>query len=689
MDYLGWNNLIAGHFFNEEKSGREVLLYVNEQLLETLGSEQSASKDDFINAIKIGPSWVTRQGFCQKALQAFTNWRSKQLEYPPYISYLAFFVLAAGTAADFAPHAYYPRLWTLLGEAADKGTPPSFDDMILLWEDLEKWSREDKHETLGRFVSRIRGGWWKVGLPLSQTIISEEDRKNLPRLFDEANLDPTDAPSPEIMARLLSTYGSRIFERKTLRLLQSTEAELSILKHALIELILDELENWDGAVYEAREEEAGRPARHRMQAVGMRICMRHDAVAHSTECYLRFKAGRPFPEEGLQFERKSDSRIYSCMETYQGWSTPLKYNENDSARRLDAAIVDWVRGENFVDKENEWRARLRGTTTRLFRLNLDSLPDWIECQRLERGIEFYVASLGPETETIRNWGAKSCERFNEPGVSGLPNGWALFYGKNARESCDGIDVLSISSQIRMLLRGGMRAGRGNVFFNFAPPKIIIENGAGAERVTINKKLMIQKDPLEPVWTIREAFLKGEAASLGEPLRIEVQSDKLWLSKIIRIVTFGLPASCNETPFRNILGRFCDQVGSSCVRGVNTNSIPSDVSFPQFPPFHLSNRILFIGRRPGEIADWPKEAFPEDWKPVWALAFKKRDLWTAHFCGAAEDARIDSEPGKPVGNRKRLKIWRQALWINRKITAAPELRQLKRVWMKYVEAASNV
>ena len=48
MDYLTWNNLIAKHFFNEEKAGREVLLYVNERLLEMLGSEQNVGKDDFI-----------------------------------------------------------------------------------------------------------------------------------------------------------------------------------------------------------------------------------------------------------------------------------------------------------------------------------------------------------------------------------------------------------------------------------------------------------------------------------------------------------------------------------------------------------------------------------------------------------------------------------------------------------------
>lgn len=196
MDYLKWNNLIAKHFFNESNSGREVLLYVNEELIKELGVRFSADVNDFIESVKNGPDWVTRLGFCQRALQVFEGWRKKKIEYPPYISYLAFFVLAAGTESDFATHAYYPRVWKLLGEPEDSGTLPSFDKMIKLWDDLEKWSREDKHEELGRFVARIRGELWKVGLPLSQTLISEDERKHLTNLFDRAGLDPTDTPSP-------------------------------------------------------------------------------------------------------------------------------------------------------------------------------------------------------------------------------------------------------------------------------------------------------------------------------------------------------------------------------------------------------------------------------------------------------------------------------------------------------------
>lgn len=143
-------------------AGREVLLYTNREIIVSVG-EGLGDVSDFINVVKAGPSWATRSGLCQKALQAFEDWRNRGFKYPPYIAFLVLFVLAEDAEGDFAAHAYYPRLNRLLGEDPNAGRPPSFDRTITLWDDLEKWSREDKHEELGRFTARIRGGWIYVG----------------------------------------------------------------------------------------------------------------------------------------------------------------------------------------------------------------------------------------------------------------------------------------------------------------------------------------------------------------------------------------------------------------------------------------------------------------------------------------------------------------------------------------------
>ncbi|GAI42171.1 unnamed protein product, partial [marine sediment metagenome] len=227
-----------------------MLLYVNSEVIETLGEPYGAGVDDFIESVKKGPGWATKSRLCQRALQAYDHWRDRNLEYPPYVGYLVFFVLAAVTETDYASYSYYPGLRKLLGEPQDVGMPFRFDTMAYLWNDLEKWSREDKHEELGRFVAKIRGGWIHVGLPLSQTVLSENERKHLPNIFDNAGLDPTDPPSPEIVPKILSYYGQSILENRTKNLLESTQAEDDVLKRVLVELALDELEEWDGTVLE-------------------------------------------------------------------------------------------------------------------------------------------------------------------------------------------------------------------------------------------------------------------------------------------------------------------------------------------------------------------------------------------------------------------------------------------------------
>ncbi|GAG61839.1 unnamed protein product, partial [marine sediment metagenome] len=108
MEYLDWNKKIAEYFFNENKAGKEVLLYVNDEVINSLGEPFGVGVDDFIKSVKNGIGQTIRSRFCRKVLQVYKGWRSKGLEYPPYIGYLAFFVLAAVTETDYAPHSYYP-----------------------------------------------------------------------------------------------------------------------------------------------------------------------------------------------------------------------------------------------------------------------------------------------------------------------------------------------------------------------------------------------------------------------------------------------------------------------------------------------------------------------------------------------------------------------------------------------------
>lgn len=684
MSYLEWNNRLAKYFFNEEMAGREVLLFVDRKLINTIG-EGLGDVDDFKRYVIIGPPWSTRESICQKALQAYEDWRKRDIDYPPYIAFLTLFVLAGDVEGEFYSTAYYPRLRMLLGETNGTGPPPSFYEMRELWEDLEKWRREDKNEELGRFTFRIRGGYVHVGLPLSQTLLSHKERKTLQIIFNQAELDPTDIPAVDTIKRVLLQYGRQghLLEKRTLRLLEANDNEGRALKDALLEFVLDELAEWDGTVPEIQHEgeELSKEAK-----TGLRICLNIDDVSKKVKAYLRFKTNKSIPDTGLNFQGPDYSGILTCFETNANWSSTLK--DQTTSQQLDASSIDWLKGFHMKDPENNWHTKLKGASVRLFISGKrEVLPDWIESHHLERKCEFMIAAHSSMIETVRNWGLQCCENFQDKFYNGLPAGWALFYGKNAMKSCDGVDVLILSDLLRMRLQGGIKTGRGNTYLKFGLPSVVLENMSGNEKISINGRQIKQADESIPQWDIWGEF------PLDTPLKIKIFNDssELVQTRIIKIEDPQIPSVFDEVPRRGRDGGIIEP-GSvdNCVTGAIVTEINKTgcETFSIPFPTHLSSRIIFIGSRPGEITDWPEEDVPNEWHPVWAIARIGTKNWMVHFCGTSEYLDDRHIPGNPISDKRAIKRWKEAIWFNRKINQPPSLPKLLKIWKKYLGAAQN-
>ncbi len=677
--YLEWNDLLAKHYFNPSMAGREVLLYVNAGIIDKLGEPYNAGESDFIEAIKMGSPYAITGDLCNNAFRAFNKWRTRELEYPPYINYLVFFVLAGVTETGRAPHSYYPGIWKLLGEDLDKGTPRHFGRMISLWDDLEKWSREDKHEELGRFVARIRGGWINVGLPRSQTILSENERKNLTAFFSDTGLDPTDPPAHEYLQNLLSYYSLTYLENRTRKLLESKITDDSVLKKALLELVTEELEGWDGTVQEVN---TGKTVVRKYTQMRLRLCIKLDSLASKAVISVRFKTGAMFPEDSVQFTREGDGRLWQCIESQLGWSTYLKDISKDPPERLDGASLDWEKGDRLVDESLKWHVTLRSAEVRLFRLRIDGLPEWIETQRLERGAEFLIAFKRSLQDKIVDWG-KSCGWFEQKVVTGLPEGWLLYYGKEATQSCPGIGILILSSTIRLKLEGGIKADQGNVYFRFAPPRVILENSYGTELVLLNGKPLKNLKEESCVFELPEDILSGI------PLRIEADAGDQRLSKVIRLADYDLPDSFDDMPCRGPSGEICSTGQPASVSGAHVNGFEPTESYnsPKIPA--LSDSIIFIGIKPGEICTSTGDNYPTEWSPVWAVVKKTRKRFRVVFCGKAHDLEKLKKLPEPAGNKADIKRWKSIVWHTRKRHDLPELIKVKSAWKDLMRLAKNV
>src|ERR1700722_14464569 len=103
LDYLGWNDVLARHFFDATKGGTGVYLYANEEIIAGLGRPHSADITDLVRAATAGPPWVESEtGFCQKAHQTMVDWRDRgSFVYPPHLAYLVIFSAAAAIKTGF------------------------------------------------------------------------------------------------------------------------------------------------------------------------------------------------------------------------------------------------------------------------------------------------------------------------------------------------------------------------------------------------------------------------------------------------------------------------------------------------------------------------------------------------------------------------------------------------------------
>jgi hypothetical protein len=682
MNYTEWNNAIATHFFNAERGGEEVLLFVNEEKIDAIGSTQNSFVADFIGAIKKDAE-STKGDICKRALDLYEDWRKTGSKYPPYIAYLALFVLASTQEGDFDPKAYYPRYWKLI-EEPDDGTPTGFYETADLWEDLEKWSVEDKNEELGRFKSRIRGKWRHVGRPLSQTLLSDEERKALPGIFFDCGFDPTNIPSENIVKNGLLHYGPGRLRNRTLALLRSKDETNQDFINALLDFIINQLENWGrnesktpivehlpkNRKLENKERENPIPS------LFFRTCIEIDYPKQNAKISLRLKTTRTYPDAGLEFEVNGKTLL--CCETIPaGWSRELL--EIPSKVTFDPSQLNWLEDWHFIDSENGWNASYKKSNVRLFVPgDQDGISGFVESQKLLRDCKFIIVCHNSIAPTIEKWGQISCKNFSKLPYSGIPKGWTLFAGKEPTASCPGIDVLGLSNLARLQLDGGIMIGHPHLYLCYAPPRIKIDGGFGNEKLLLNGT-ELKKNPEKVCWEL------PDAVPINRPLNLQIIRDEvLQESRIIQLVEPSINIQIiSLTLKRDSKGDLIEHDSENYVWGaLNTNLSVSNMSPLELLKVPLFGSSIFVGQIVGQISRQP------DFEPVWVITKVSRKEWTVTFCRS--NITEDLEPKLDKKYRLQdLKSWKETLWFMRKRTHSPELITLCKLWNSYVEAAKNI
>lgn len=676
MDYLDWNNALARQFFREENAGRRVFLYVTGEVVTKLGTTASAISD-FVEAVQVGPPWVTRGGLCQRALQAMDGWRLRDCEYPPYIGYLAAFVLAATLDGPFPSHAYYPRLNTLLGKPPDTGTPASFNRMYELWSDLEQWSSAEKDGQLGIFTADIVGGWLHVGIPLAQTVLTEKERSGFPNFFARRDFDPGAVATDFELKQALLADPPETLRPRTLALLESVDAGSADLRAALVSVVSDELRQWDGYVSETS-------SNARIHQIPLRLCLLYDSVIGAAAFSLRCRVTDESLDE-VELVQDGSARVFECNSLAMGWTSALVDRKTGAV--LDASELDWRAASAFRVLNQPIRLRLPSLNVRIFVSGAQvGLPGFVETRQLTRNTALYVASHESVTGAVVKWGASECVGFREIVVRrGLPSGWRLFSTEAALADSVIKTVspnVSFPTSLRLWLKGGVRARpASNHYFSFAPPRVEVI-GSGESPVPF-----CEGRPCKAA--LGDGFYRlPDVLPSGTPIRVTIESSTGTRQQRFLTLVDDFAASSE--------GKFAwfDRLGVPILATKPTNASysgaivrdgPASEECLVLPSLSGGGAAVLLGRRPGQIVHWPAEEFPSAWSPIWVVHSRRK---TGHvsYCGGQIE---DSEPcAEPVGTSRQVAAWKEIIWRRRRRVSAPHIATLRALWSRYQQVASD-
>ena len=681
--YRIWNDALAARFFNEEMAGRNVHLYVNQGLVTEIGQVLPGA-GDFRSAVARSPQAGAFNGerVCARAIREFRSWRTVRSGCPPYIAYLCLFVLASGTDGDFAPNAYYPRLWTLMGHDGRTGPVRQFDHMRDLWDDLEEWTVFDKQGELGIFRSRSIGGLIHVGYPLSQSLLVEQERKGLPQIFYDAGLEPAgDYPTDELARTLRHPLARKTLRPRTVRLVKSQE--YADLYNALLDAVAEELFAWDGTVPTTTLGRNGLqdvPAR-----AGLRICIELDRVSNTVNASIRCKLNREFPDDGLSINGELEAGEFG-----NGWSLPIR--KRSTAEILDACQIDWNNGATMKENVLGLQLKLPGRDVRVFTSGLqEGISGLVETHMVPREQPFYLAYSEAVWPRLERWATRECRGFQEIAIAhGLPEGWR-FAGVESATSDEAVrdefTSLSFTSGTRLKLVGGIRSGAGTNFFHFAPPSVSLLGGTPNTEVYCGDLALSPSD---------EGRIFALAGDLPSEARISLEAreggpvDRLNLFLTGDFSVAQIKPGFFLGPAGTSISDGNDQpsIAGAYLSGIGNGSITTTAEMFEDFAFEIgAAQGCLIGRRPGQFATWPREAFPTGWVPAWAVKKQGRKL-TAIYTG---DLLRTIQPENPsfTPTHREVKDWKKVIWHQRKRITPPQDQRQRALWLQLQESAHNV
>lgn len=485
MNYSEWNEHIANYFFKPENAGKDVLFYLTKQDLIRYsiqyfgGTTDEEIWIDFINAIKYKKNDKNSNIPCSpidQPLYLFSKWN--KIDTPPFIAYLILYIIPLTESYDehFNATNYYGKIniffkkYEILNEQQSIGTF-NFQYISHLWNALEEWSVIEKNCDFGIFELKKFGNpnWKHVGKPFSQCVLPPIAINRLPKLFFEAGLIPESVYSEDELRKILIKYGVKILGLKESVIELVRKSDANELGQSIIEIVKREYKKWTGETHE--DEESGITQRTKRNYTVVPLFLQFKVNENDGQISFSYRAfsSNDYPE---------DLKFGECENLYEtnGWSKTLQFEFQESFE--------------LTDEFNKWIARFPDRDVRLFisagkyQLSTDY---WIETELLSKTDPMYLLCKKVKYDSIQEWGKTFVSgNFREEDFDGLPENYSLFKILNPVISHPDIPLLTIYTEKRIELRGGLNLNF-RTFINDLLPYVEITNSEGNEKVFLQYK----------------------------------------------------------------------------------------------------------------------------------------------------------------------------------------------------------
>lgn len=526
MKYLEWNNRISEYFFNNANAGKDIHLYITKNdiigLARQIFNEETDDEiwTDFINSIKRGipganGNIIAKAKYShsknnliglKKSDGKLATIDDVPILYPPYLAYLVFFVLPLVENTDnrYNTNNYYPRLCSYFNLKNNEiGVPFNENNNINdLWTSLNFWANDVKNGEYGVFnLNSFDSNHYKyVGKMFSQCVLPQKIINHLPILFESIGLVPNTFYDDKFFHEIIKNSRTDLLPKSTLDFLKKDDE----LSNSIIQTIKSHYKKWSGETHEEIEEGTRRKRNYTVAPLFLqfKVNTNDEVISFSYRMY----SSNDYPED-LKFGE------YENLYEINGWSKtlPLEFSE----------------GLELKDNFNKWIAKIPNRDVRLFvsagtfQLSNDF---WIETDNLSKTERMYLLCKNDKQELIKDWGKTFGNgNFKQEDFDGLPENYSLFWFRNPNQGLTDIPILTLYTEKRIELVGGLKINF-RTYSNEFLPEVEIVNSNGNESVYLQYKDADEKTFLSKKTSLNNRWLLSEETATNTDFYIKVEDE---------------------------------------------------------------------------------------------------------------------------------------------------------------------